>query len=280
MTKPKAIIFGMGTIGQKILPAVQQQFEVIGYTDNNPTLTSSEESGGIPVYTPAQLPSLNFDEIIIGAPSGIKIIPEQLVKMGIDRRKININYIEDLNKLRLIFLRNLAEIFNANEIIGNVAEGGVLQGYFAKEINRLFPLKTLYLFDTFAGFDERDISVEQQMQYSSKPVGFYNITTEELVMSQMPHPEKCVIKKGYFPETTAGLEDERFCFVNLDFDLYKPTLARLEFFAPRMVKGGIILIHDYFTEEYMGVKQAIIEYAADNKQYFPIGDGISVAFQF
>ena len=46
MTKPTAIIFGMGTIGQKILPTVQQQFEVIGYTDNNPTLRSEERRVG------------------------------------------------------------------------------------------------------------------------------------------------------------------------------------------------------------------------------------------
>ncbi|MCL2015050.1 MAG: TylF/MycF family methyltransferase [Defluviitaleaceae bacterium] len=277
--KPTAIIFGMGATGQKILPTVQQKFEVIGYTDNNPKLTSSES--GFPVYSPAQLPSLNFDEIIIGSVPGIATIPKQLIEMGIDRHKINTDYVEDTNKPRLAFLRNLAEIFGENQIIGNVAEGGVLQGDFAKEINALFPQKTLYLFDTFAGFDERDISVELKMQYSEKSAGYYNITTEELVLSKMPHPENVVIKKGYFPETAAGLENEQFCFVNLDFDLYNPILAGLEFFAPRMVTDGVILVHDYFNDVFRGAKQAVTEFAnAANKQYFPIGDGLSVGFMF
>ena len=38
---------------------------------------------------------------------------------------------------------------------------------------------------------------------------------------------------------------EKFAFVSLDTDLYKPTLAGLEFFWPRMSKGGFIFIHDF-----------------------------------
>ena len=72
--------------------------------------------------------------------------------------------------------------------------------------------------------------------------------------------------------------EESYCFVNLDFDLYQPTLAGLEYFYPRMVKSGIILVHDYFSRVYKGVKQAIFEF--DKKEngikLFPVGDGISV----
>lgn len=186
----------------------------------------------------------------------------------------------DLIRPRIVFLEKLAEMFHEQNLTGNVAEGGTFQADFAKEMNRVFPQKICYLFDSFEGFDERDVLIEKKMCYSKYATGHLNMTTEDLVLSKLPHPEKCVIKKGYFPETTAGLEDETFCFVNLDFDLYKPTLAGLEFFASRMVKGGIILIHDYFSEGYKGVKQAVIEFAAANKQYFPIGDGLSVAFQF
>ena len=53
---------------------------------------------------------------------------------------------------------------------------------------------------------------------------------------------------------------EEFCFVHLDTDLYQSTLDSLEFFWPRMVKGGRIISHDYNALEVIGVKQAFQEF--------------------
>lgn len=58
----------------------------------------------------------------------------------------------------------------------------------------------------------------------------------------------------------AGLENEKFIFVNLDFDLYLPILAGLQFFYPRLAPGGVILVHDYFTKIYHGVKETVDEF--------------------
>ncbi|MCL2014727.1 MAG: TylF/MycF family methyltransferase, partial [Defluviitaleaceae bacterium] len=236
--------------------------------------------GDLPIYPPEKLLQAEYDTIIVGSTNGIESIPQQLADMGI-KSKINTSYVDFPVKARQIFLENLGELINAKALSGNVAEGGVFQGDFAKHISRIFSDKTLYLLDTFEGLDKRDTDIETANDYSHFGAGHFGIGSEDIVLAKVPHPEKCVIKKGYFPETTAGLEDEQFCFVNLDFDLYQPTLAGLEFFAPRMVKGGVILIHEYFSENYKGVKQAVTEFANQtNRQYFPIGDGISVGFQF
>lgn len=95
----------------------------------------------------------------------------------------------------------------------------------------------------------------------------------------MSFPENCVIRKGYFPETAEGIE-ENFVFVNLDMDLYKPTYEGLVYFYPRMVEEGIILIHDYFSETYPNVKLAVEDYEknyAVQLKKMPIGDGYSIA---
>lgn len=96
----------------------------------------------------------------------------------------------------------------------------------------------------------------------------------------MKYPERCIFKAGYFPETASGIEEE-FCFVNLDLDLYQPTLEGLRWFEDRMVSGGVILIHDYFADNFRGVRQAVDEYMRDRKRkelhLMPIGDGISIA---
>lgn len=147
-----------------------------------------------------------------------------------------------------------------------------------QKINEFFPNKTLYLFDTFEGFDERDLIKEDK---ETQKLGTHLTNTSvQLVIDKMPHPSNVVIKKGWFPESAVGLDNEKFCFVNLDPDLYEPILAGLEFFYPKMLKGGVILIHDYFNKGYPGVRQAVSEFCEKyNLNSFPIGDDISIAIQ-
>ena len=65
---------------------------------------------------------------------------------------------------------------------------------------------------------------------------------------------------GFFPETTAGLEDCRFALVSLDADLYAPTLAGLHFFYPRLNPGGVILLQDYNSRRFRGAAQAVKDF--------------------
>lgn len=136
------------------------------------------------------------------------------------------------------------------------------------------------MFDTFEGFEKQDIVIESQKGFSKAKIADYNNTSIELVMRKMKNPDKCEIRKGYFPETARGIED-KFFFVNLDLDLYQPTLSGLKWFEEHMVDGGVILIHDYFAENFTGVRQAVDTYISqtDKKglRLMPIGDGISIA---
>ena len=95
----------------------------------------------------------------------------------------------------------------------------------------------------------------------------------------MTYPENCIIKKGYFPETATGLDDN-YVFVSLDADLYNLTLAGLRAFYPKMTKGGFIFIHDYFNEFFIGVSQAVCDYEKEigiTLSKIPIGDLMSIA---
>ncbi len=78
------------------------------------------------------------------------------------------------------------------------------------------------------------------------------------------------------PDTAAGVEDA-FVFVSLDVDLYQPALAGLEYFYPRMAKGGCIFVHDYFSSRFPGVKKALAEYRVKNPlNIAPLGDNYSI----
>ena len=99
-------------------------------------------------------------------------------------------------------------------------------------------------------------------------------TSVELVLSNMAYRSNAIIRKGYFPETAIGLEDERFAFVSLDTDLYKPIMAGLEFFYPRMTGGGVIFVDDLGHPELPGVRKAVIEFCKKEKiGYISISDG-------
>ncbi|GHU50057.1 hypothetical protein AGMMS49975_00330 [Clostridia bacterium] len=87
-----------------------------------------------------------------------------------------------------------------------------------------------------------------------------------------------VLKKGYIPDTFADIEEKEFVFVNLDMDLYAPTLAALRFFKDKMTKRAVIIVHDYFNKLLTGVKKAVKEFAEEaDISLIPIGDSYSIA---
>ena len=236
----------------------------------------------IEIISPNDICKCEYDYIAIISISSMDIIKKQLIGLGVDEKVIVTKYIEYKVKSRECFLKTFAKLvyLSPEKYQGCVAEAGVFQGEFAKYINMFFPDRKLYLFDTFEGFDKKDVDLEKQYSFSNAQEKHLNITSVEMVLSKMIYPDKVIIRKGYFPDTAKGI-DEEFVFVNLDMDLYKPTLEGLRFFWPRMVKGGIILIHDFFSTGYAGVNKAIEEFMeetaeADNR-FFPIGDDISIA---
>ena len=279
INRPRAFIFGAGSVGKAILSYVQKQYKVIAFLDNDKTKWEKTFEG-LPVRDPKSVLETDYEMIVIASQAGVNTITEQLLGLGVALSSISSEYVAFTVGSRIIFLEKLGELFREKGIEGCVAEGGVFQGEFAREINRVFPTHKFYLFDTFSGFDARDVEIEWENNYSVFGAGHFQITSEEMVMSKLPYPDMCVIRKGFFPETVEGL-DETFCFVNLDFDLYQPILAGLEYFAPRMVKGGVILIHDYFAEPFKGVKDALKHFEAKTGlNILPIGDGLSVAVHF
>jgi hypothetical protein len=61
-------------------------------------------------------------------------------------------------------------------------------------------------------------------------------------------------------------------------DLYKPTKDGLRVFYPLMVRGGVILVHDYFNDDYLGAGRALDEFVNENALVaMPIGDDFSMA---
>lgn len=238
--KKRILIFGASGSGKMLLSTLSDKdVEVVGFLDNDKTKWG-EKIDGIEVVGNADVIHRfgEIDEIIIASINGMETIKEELLTVGVPIYKINTSFMEVMIQARIYFVKCFAQI-NADKIRNySIAEAGVFQGDFAKELNHIFGKNKLYLFDSFEGFDLRDIEKEFKNNFSDASMGHLSMTSMEMVWNKMENKENVIFKKGYFPETTVGLEEERFIFVNLDFDLYNPTLAGLQFFFPRVISGG------------------------------------------
>lgn len=273
-----AVIYGAATTAKRVYEEVKGQYAVRYFVDGNPAFIGSRIDG-LEVKGREAILEARPDLVVMGILTGYEDAVEYLIQNGFPEERIICRFVDLNTRARRDCLEKIAMILEDKAVPGAVAELGVYRGDFAKVINTVFPDRKLYLFDTFEGFPEEDMNYETENHLLLNTVGKLSNTSVEYVMSRMPRPERCVIRKGYFPETAAGLEEERYAFVNIDVDLYKPILAGLEYFWPRMAENGYIFVHDYFSFSYAGTKKAIEEFSERYHVGFtPIGDTLSVAF--
>ncbi|MEP7110010.1 MAG: TylF/MycF/NovP-related O-methyltransferase [Ferruginibacter sp.] len=140
------------------------------------------------------------------------------------------------------FLLSIEQL-NKENIPGAFAECGVYKGNLSKFLHATAPDRKLYLFDTFEGFDDRDLEAKEHEDNR------FRDTSLESVLNHIGNRDNIIVRKGFFPETTVGMPDERFSLVILDFDKYNPTVAALEYFYPLVNSGGFMCIHDYSNPE-------------------------------
>lgn len=275
----KVIIFGASDTGKRIYQDIKMEMDILFFVDEDSSKWETSVDG-VEVKAPDSIIAAKYDYIFIGVLTYYHEVMQYLKKIDVPMGKIIGRYVEVPTFARIECLKNIRDILDESEInSGNVAELGVYRGDFAKEINKVFKDRKLYLFDTFEGFYEMDVAKEHEEGYSKSAVGYFSNTTEELVLSKMLYPNNIIIKKGYFPNSASDVDD-MFCFVNLDVDLYAPTLAGLHYFYPRMVAGGFILVHDYFSKAFSGARVAVKEFSEQTGcKPIPIGDSLSVAIR-
>lgn len=162
------------------------------------------------------------------------------------------------DKIRFYSIWFQTERLKKENIEGDFAELGVHKGETAKIIYEMDPARKLHLFDTFEGFNEKDLQRENKQggKYTTKE---FSDTDLETVKKYIDGGDRIIFHPGYFPLTSAGLEDTKFSLVHLDADLYLPTLEGLIFFYPRLSPGGVIIVHDY-NHTWDGIKKAFDEF--------------------
>lgn len=165
----------------------------------------------------------------------------------------------DTDYVRIKTFELVVKEIRKKNLLGAVAEVGVFRGEFAQFINAAFPDKKCYLFDTFDGFNANEALQEKKNgNCSAAFVEAYKQTNLGIVLESMPNIDMVSIKQGYFPESLCGME-EHFAFVSIDVDFEQSIYKSLEYFYPRLNKGGYIFIHDY-NSKLAGVEKAVDDF--------------------
>jgi O-methyltransferase len=166
------------------------------------------------------------------------------------------------NMVRCAVLELCSREIHRFGVPGDIAEVGVGEGGTASVLNHHFADRKLLLFDTFTGFDARDLAGNRELGLEGAPYPLTPMPAER-VLAALARPEQAEVHPGWFPASAVGLEDRRFALAHVDVGLYRPTLAALRWFSGRVSHRGYILVADYEHRSAVGVGRAVRQHAEE-----------------
>lgn len=188
-------------------------------------------------------------------------------------------YVRRMDLTRFVVRYDLFRL--AMEVPGFFVEIGVYKGEglltWAKLIDMMCPgdtLRRVVGFDNFAGFEDFHVNDGAQTAVGDKRVGGWNPAhaKEELeyfiqLFQQdrfLPRSNMIELVVGDVRQTARKYVEEnpgmRIALLNLDVDLYEPTLAALEALYPLVAPGGVVLVDEYGAKAWPGPAQALTDY--------------------
>lgn len=162
---------------------------------------------------------------------------------------------------------------NVQHLDGAVVEIGSYRGGSAYFLASSFLALTgsearIHVFDTFEGHPANMIGEPDTFHRAGQ---FGDTNYEDVKAYLSPYALLEVHKGAVSAASLQHLEDATYRLLHIDTDLYQPTLDCLEYFAPRMVSGGVVVVDDYAAPKCPGVPKAVVEYLA-NSDLFQVWD--------
>lgn len=150
---------------------------------------------------------------------------------------------------------------NLLDVPGEVAEIGSFRGgsaYFIASAFRtlLGEEVPMHVFDTFEGHPEQAITEHDPFHTT----GQFNSTSYDDVRAYLSVFTRLQVHRGDVSRSLPHLPEAHYRLVHIDTDLYQPSLACLDYFAPRLSPGGVIVMDDYESPKCPGVSRAINEF--------------------
>lgn len=137
--------------------------------------------------------------------------------------------------------------------------------------------KTFYLFDTFSGIPDEQISeVERALGRATENATYYEECYDLARENFRPFPRVRLVR-GRVPDTLGTVSIERVCYLHLDMNIALPERAAIEHFWDKLVPGAPVLLDDYAWLGYAPQKRTLDEFAVDRNLTIltlPTGQGL------
>jgi O-methyltransferase len=156
--------------------------------------------------------------------------------------------------------------WHAAQLEGDFVECGVNTGILARAVcsyldfNRLD--KRFYLFDTFDGIPDEQISDEERAQgRAALSRRVYRECYAETCANFADFP-RVVLVRGTVPGSLTDVAIDRVAFLSIDMNIVAPEIAAIRHFWDRLVPGAPILLDDYGKKQFSLQKAAFDAFAA------------------
>jgi len=121
--------------------------------------------------------------------------------------------------------------------------------------------KKFYLFDTYCGLPEEQMSISERPIHIGGNERFYPECYEIARANFAPFPN-AILVRGKVPDTLRSVDIDRVAYLSIDMNLAYPEKCALEHFWPKMTSGAIAVFDDYAWAGYDEQKEAHDAFAA------------------
>jgi hypothetical protein len=175
------------------------------------------------------------------------------------------NEINNALYARLYILRQLA---TQQKDKGNFAECGVYAGMSMFFVADLCKYRFIGV-DSFEGVSEPG---EYDNDYFKSKKLAIDISFAKAFLKKFNNID---LHKGWVPEVFDKIDDKEYAYVNIDVDLYDPTKNSIEYFWPKLIKGGVLICDDYGSDKTPGARKAMNDFfGVDNILELPTGQAL------
>lgn len=161
-------------------------------------------------------------------------------------------------------LDNLSSVL---DLPGDVVELGCNVGMTTSFMRRLLngagSDKEIHVYESFKGLPEKTEGDGTSHSVKGESTVSKQMLTDTFEKANLKLP---IINSGWFSEIPDEQYPDKICFAFFDGDFYTSILDSFKKVYHKMVKGGIILVHDYKWQVYPGVKKAIDDFLIDKPE--------------
>ena len=184
--------------------------------------------------------------------------------------------VKHFNPKRKRFYQLYKAVINTSHLPGDIVELGTYKGHstllMAKLLLSNAEPKIIYAIDSFEGLSapsENDLSNKYPVSAANgfdSLEGLMSADINQFIKVSSPY-ENVIPIKGFVPvvfDDNPYLSRKVYSLIHIDLDLYEPIKYSLEFFAPRLLKGGVIVLDDYGSLNWPGAFKAVNEFYEKN----------------